>query len=217
MPAPRGRAPGGDPRGKDRGKMEGPKIGVLALQGAAREHLLMLERCGARGAAVKYPSELQTCDGLIIPGGESTAIGKLIVRDGFLDLLRERVAGGFPVFGTCAGLIVLARRVTEGEQPLLGVMDMLVRRNAYGRQVDSFEVDLEVRGIEEEERPFRAVFIRAPWIEEVGEGVEVLCSHRGRAVMARQGTLLAAAFHPELTDDPRIHRYFLDMVGRFGS
>jgi len=192
-------------------------VGVLALQGAVREHLKMLERCGARGTAVKYPSELLSCDGLIIPGGESTTIGRLIVRDGFLDLLRERVSAGLPVYGTCAGLIVLARRVTEGQQPLLGVMDILVRRNAYGRQVDSFEVDLRVRGIEEEERPFRAVFIRAPWIEEAEGGVEVLCTHQGRAVMARQGRLLAGAFHPELTDDPRIHRYFLGMVEEYRS
>lgn len=195
--------------------MSGTNIGVLALQGAAREHLEMLRRCGARGTAVKYPSELLSCDGLIIPGGESTTIGKLIVRDGFLDALRERAASDLPVFGTCAGLIVLARRVTEGDQPLLGLMDVLVRRNAYGRQVDSFEADLEVGGIDEGERPFRAVFIRAPWIEEASEGVEVMCTHRGRAVMARQGRFLACAFHPELTGDERIHRYFIHMVEEY--
>jgi len=187
-------------------------IGVLALQGAVREHLRMLERCGARGLAVKRPSELLSCDGLIIPGGESTTIGRLMARDGFLDALRERAQGGLPVFGTCAGLIMLAKRVTEGSQPLLGLMEITVRRNAYGRQVDSFEADLMVRGIEDEDRPFRAVFIRAPWIEEMGEGVEPLCFHRDRAVLARQGCMLAGAFHPELTDDPRIHRYFLRMV-----
>jgi 5'-phosphate synthase pdxT subunit len=195
--------------------MNGMKIGVLALQGAVREHLKMLERCGAQGMAVKYPSELLSCDGLIIPGGESTTIGKLIVRDGFLETLRERASEDLPIYGTCAGLIVLAKRVTEGNQPLLGLMDILVRRNAYGRQVDSFEADLAVRGIEEAERPFRAIFIRAPWIEETGEGVEVLCAHDDRAVMARQGRFLAGAFHPELTDDDRIHRYFLHMVEEY--
>jgi pyridoxal 5'-phosphate synthase pdxT subunit len=195
--------------------MSGTTIGVLALQGAVREHLEMLKRCGARGMAVKYPSELLSCDGLIIPGGESTTIGKLIVRDGFLDALRERASSDLPVFGTCAGLIVLARRVTEGDQPLLGLMDILVRRNAYGRQVDSFEADLRVGGIGEEERPFRAVFIRAPWIEEAGEGVEVMCSHRDRTVMARQGRFLASAFHPELTGDERIHSYFINMVEEY--
>lgn len=195
--------------------MSGSNIGVLALQGAVREHLKMLERCGARGTAVKYPSELLSCDGLIIPGGESTTIGKLIVRDGFLDVLRERAASELPVFGTCAGLIVLASRVTEGSQPLLGLMDILVRRNAYGRQVDSFEEDLQVKGIAEEERPFKAVFIRAPWIEEAGEGVEVMSSHRGHSVMARQGRFLVSAFHPELTGDDRIHRYFIHMVEEY--
>ncbi len=192
--------------------MSGGVIGVLALQGAVREHLRMLDACGARGRAVKRPSELLDCEGLIIPGGESTAIGLLIMRGGFLEALRETAVKGLPIFGTCAGLIMLARRVTEGSQPLLGLMDMTVRRNAYGRQVDSFEADLRVRGIEDEERPFRAVFIRAPWIEEMGEGVEPLCFHQGRAVLARQGHLLAGAFHPELTDDRRIHRYFLRMV-----
>ena len=195
--------------------MSGTTIGVLALQGAVREHLNMLERCGARGVEVKYPPELLSCDGLIIPGGESTTIGKLIVRDGFLDRLRERAAEGLPVFGTCAGLIVLARRVTEGEQPLLGLMDMVARRNAFGRQVDSFETDLEVAGIDQADRPFRAVFIRAPWIEETGEGVEVLSTCRDRVVMARQGRFLAGAFHPELTGDDRIHRYFIHMVEEY--
>ncbi len=185
---------------------------MLALQGAVREHLRMLEDCGAQGIAVKYPSELLACDGLIIPGGESTTIGKLIVRDGFLETLRKRASEDLPIYGTCAGLIVLARQVTEGNQPLLGLMDIVARRNAYGRQVDSFEDDLLIKGIQEEERPFRGVFIRAPWIEEVGPGVEVMCKHRGRMVMARQGRFLVSAFHPELTDDRRVHLYFLKMV-----
>ncbi len=187
-------------------------IGVLALQGAVREHLMMLENCGAQGIAVKYPSELFACDGLIIPGGESTTIGKLIVRDGFLEALRKRASEDLPVYGTCAGLIVLARQVTEGNQPLLGLMDIVVRRNAYGRQVDSFEDDLIIKGIQDEEKPFRGIFIRAPWIEEVGPDVEVLCEHKGKVVMARQDRFLVSAFHPELTDDRRVHLYFLDMV-----
>jgi 5'-phosphate synthase pdxT subunit len=191
------------------------KIGVLALQGAVREHLQMLARCGARGIPVKYPSELLSCEGLIIPGGESTTIGKLIVRNGFLDLLKKRAAEGLPIFGTCAGLIVLARQVTEGSQPLLGFMDIVAHRNAFGRQVDSFEADLRVTGIEEEEKAFRGVFIRAPWIEEVGEGVEVMSVWREKIVMARQERFLVAAFHPELTDDERIHRYFLRMVDEY--
>jgi len=192
--------------------MKKPTIGVLALQGAVREHLAMIERCGARGIPVKYPPELHLCQGLIIPGGESTTIGKLMTAHGFLEEIRALVEGGMPLYGTCAGLIMMARRLVEGDQPLLGLMDITVRRNAFGRQVDSFETDLELREVEEEERPFRAVFIRAPWIESVGPGVKVLGEYRGRAVMARQEGMLVTAFHPELTADDRVHRYFLQMV-----
>lgn len=200
--------------------MKKPTIGVLALQGAVREHQAMLERTGARGVALKYPSELHLCSGLIIPGGESTTIGKLMIACGFLEEIRELVGQGMPVYGTCAGLIMLANRLVEGDQPLLGLMDITARRNAYGRQVDSFEADLILKGIEDPGRPFRAVFIRAPWIEETGPGVEVLGEHVGRVVMARQDGMLVSAFHPELTGDDRIHRYFLrtlegtDMAGR---
>ncbi len=192
------------------------RIGVLALQGAVREHIRMLEAQGATGLAVKYPAQLDECQGLIIPGGESTTIGKLMTRHGFLEPLHRRIAEGMPVFGTCAGMIVLARDLVEGDQPLLGLMDIKVRRNAYGRQVDSFEDRLEVEGIDSGE-PFMGVFIRAPWIEEVGPEVRVLSKHRGRIVMARQGNILVAAFHPELTDDGRIHRYFLGMVNGNGT
>lgn len=192
--------------------MKKPTIGVLALQGAVREHLRMLERCGARGIGLKYPAELHLCQGLIIPGGESTAIGKLMAAYGFLDEVRELARGGMPVYGTCAGLIMLARRTAEGEQPLLGLMDITARRNAFGRQVDSFETDLAIRGIEDGSRPFRAVFIRAPWIEQAGPEVKVMGEFEGRAVIARQDGMLVSAFHPELTDDVRVHRYFLDMV-----
>lgn len=165
---------------------------------------------------MKYPAELHLCSGLIIPGGESTTIGKLMIACGFLEEVKELVRQGMPVYGTCAGLIVLARRLVEGDQPLLGLMDITARRNAYGRQVDSFEVDLRIEGIEDQERPFRAVFIRAPWIEEVGPAVSVLGEHNGRAVIAREDGMLVSAFHPELTGDERIHRYFLRMVEETG-
>lgn len=193
-------------------EMKKPTIGVLALQGAVREHLWMIERCGARGIPVKYPPELHLCQGLIIPGGESTTMGKLMTAYGFLEEIRALVESGVPLYGTCAGLIMMARRLVEGDQPLLGLMDITVRRNAFGRQVDSFETDLRLREVEKEERPFRAVFIRAPWIESVGPGVRVLGEFEGRAVMARQENMLVTAFHPELTDDRRVHSYFLQMV-----
>jgi 5'-phosphate synthase pdxT subunit len=192
--------------------MKKPTIGVLALQGAVREHLRMLEECGARGVAVKYPAELQLCQGLILPGGESTAIGKLMSAYGFINEIISLHRVGVPLYGTCAGLILMARRITEGDQPLLGLMDITAQRNAFGRQVDSFETDLAVKEIEDPSRPFRAIFIRAPWIEETGPEVTVLGEFDGRVVMARQDGMLVSAFHPELTGDDRVHRYFLDMV-----
>jgi 5'-phosphate synthase pdxT subunit len=192
--------------------MKKPTIGVLALQGAFREHLHILERTGARGVAVKYPDELHLCEGLIIPGGESTTIGKLMMEYGFLEELRGLAAEGMPLFGTCAGLIMLARRLDRGDQPLLGLMDITVRRNAFGRQVDSFETDILLADIERPQEPFQAVFIRAPWIEETGPQVKVLGRLREKAVLARQDEMLVCAFHPELTRDTRIHRYFLAMI-----
>jgi len=191
--------------------MKKPTIGVLALQGAVREHLQILEGCGARGVALKYPAELQLCEGLIIPGGESTTIGKLIVACGFLDELRALSRAGIPIYGTCAGLIVMAQRITEGDQPLLGLMDITARRNAFGRQVDSFETDLIIEDIAKKPG-FRAVFIRAPWIDEVGAEVKVMGEFGGKVVMAREDGMLVSAFHPELTGDDRVHRYFLSMV-----
>lgn len=162
--------------------------------------------------AVKWPEELNDLDGLIIPGGESTTIGKLMVKYGFVSAIREAYEAGLAIYGTCAGLIMLAKRVSEGDQPLLALMDVEVKRNAFGRQVDSFEEDLRVRELGDE--PFRAVFIRAPWIEKaLASNVEVLAECRGRIVGARQGRLLATAFHPELTDDTRVHDYFLSMIG----
>ncbi|OFW55683.1 MAG: glutamine amidotransferase subunit PdxT [Candidatus Solincola sediminis] len=192
--------------------MKKPTIGVLALQGAFREHLQMIERIGARGIAIKYPAELHLCQGLVIPGGESTTIGKLMIEYGFLEGIRDLVREGMPVFGTCAGLIMLAKRLDEGDQPLLGLMDITVRRNAFGRQVDSFETELYLEGIEEADNPYKAVFIRAPWIEDTGPEVKVLGRFEGKPVIARQDGMLVCAFHPELTKDSRIHRHFLKMV-----
>ncbi len=196
--------------------MKKPTIGVLALQGAVREHLQMIEACGARGVALKYPAELHLCDGLIIPGGESTTIGKLMVACGFLEEVRTLGGKGVPMYGTCAGLIIMAQRITEGDQPLLGLMDITARRNAFGRQVESFETDLLIEEIAENPTPFRAVFIRAPWIDEAGPGVKVMGEFGGKAVMAREDGMLVSAFHPELAGDDRVHRYFLSMVQEAG-
>ena len=189
------------------------KIGVLALQGAFREHILSIEALDAHAVAVRLPHQLDECDGLIIPGGESTAISKLMASYGFYEPIRERHAAGMAVWGTCAGAILIAKEIVDGirDQRGLDLMDIVVRRNAYGRQVDSFEADLEFKHVGE---AFRGVFIRAPWIERVGEGVEVLAEHEGHIVAARQGDLMASTFHPELTGDPRIHRYFVETVVR---
>ena len=186
------------------------RVGVLALQGNFREHLATLERCGADAGEVRTTDDLEQVHGLIIPGGESTTVGKLMARYGLDRAIRERVAGGMPLFGTCMGLIVMAREIEGSDQLRLGLMDVTVRRNAFGRQVDSFECDLDVAGISPP--PVRAVFIRAPYITRVGQDVEVLATFEGKAVLARQGNLLGAAFHPELTEETRIHRLFLDLV-----
>ena len=186
------------------------RIGVLALQGAFIEHEKMLTHLGAQPVEVRLPEQLDDLDGLIIPGGESTTIGKLATDFHLMEPLR-RFASARPTWGTCAGLIFLARDVGVA-QPLLGLMDLQVERNAFGRQVDSFEADLEVPALGE--APFPAVFIRAPLIEDVGPGVEVLARlPDGQVVAARQGHLLVTAFHPELTGDDRFHRLFLEMVG----
>jgi len=185
------------------------KIGVLALQGAVAEHIRSIELAGGEGVAVKRTEQLDEIGGLIIPGGESTTIGKLMRKYGFIDAVRGFAAAGKPVFGTCAGLIVLAERLTGDEEPHLQLMNMTVARNAFGRQRESFETDLPVKGIE---TPLRAVFIRAPLITEVGTDVEVLSVYKDEIVTARQGHLLAASYHPELTDDYRLHGLFLDMA-----
>ncbi|MFZ5646968.1 MAG: pyridoxal 5'-phosphate synthase glutaminase subunit PdxT [Bacillota bacterium] len=184
-------------------------IGVLALQGAFREHEKMLRACGdgIETRQVRLPQQLEGIDRLVIPGGESTTMGKLMIEFGLLDPIREIAKKGMPIFGTCAGLIMLAKDIAGSEQPRLGLMDMSVERNAFGRQVHSFEDDLEIPCLGPE--PFRGVFIRAPYILEVKPGVEVLSKYEGMIVCARQGRLLAAAFHPELTADTRMHEYFL--------
>jgi 5'-phosphate synthase pdxT subunit len=184
------------------------KAGVLALQGDFREHAAMFAEAGATPVLVRTPEELATVDCLAIPGGESTTISKLARRFELVEPIRARASGGMPVFGTCAGMIVMAAEVDGGE-PLLSIMDIGVVRNAYGRQVDSFESDVEVAGV----GPVRAVFIRAPQVDRVGEGVEILAEHAGVPVLVRQGKLLAAAFHPEIAGDPRLHRAVLDSAG----
>lgn len=186
------------------------KIGVLALQGAVAEHIKMIEAAGAEGVVVKKTEQLADLDGIIIPGGESTTIGKLMREYGFIEAIRSfNTDEGKPVFGTCAGLIILADEIVGNEQAHLGLMNMKVERNAFGRQRESFETELAIKGINER---VRAVFIRAPLIKEVGPEVDVIAKHNGEIVAARQGSLLAASFHPELTDDYRMHAYFLDMV-----
>ncbi len=187
------------------------RVGVLALQGAFAEHEKALRELGAEATEVRLPEELEGLEGLIVPGGESTTIGKLAVAYGLVEPLRQLAGRGFPIWGTCAGMILLARGIRgNDDQPLIGAMDIVVRRNAFGRQVDSFECDLPVSGIAG--GPLRAVFIRAPYITRVNDGVAVLAATAGKIVLARQGNLLAAAFHPELTEDTRIHRMFLDLV-----
>lgn len=186
------------------------KIGVLALQGAFIEHEKTLKALGAQTAQVRLPAHLNDLDGLIIPGGESTTIGKLAVAYGLIDPLRD-FAATHPTWGTCAGMIFLAKNIGIDRQPILGLMNIEVNRNAFGRQIDSFEADLDIRGLTG--GPFHAVFIRAPVATAAGDGVDVLARlDEQRIVAAQQGHLLATAFHPELTDDSRLHQYFLDMV-----
>ena len=192
----------------------GPAVGVLSLQGDVVEHFRALESAGARPLRVRLPDELDQVDGLIIPGGESTTMWKLAVIFEMMEPLRKRISGGMPVFGSCAGMIMLADRLLDGiaGQETLGGIDMTVRRNAFGRQVDSFEADIPLTGVPGP--ALRAVFIRAPWVEDTGPDVEILGADpgTGRIVAVRQGPALATAFHPELTGDLRVHKLFVDMV-----
>lgn len=186
-------------------------IGVLALQGDVREHEVALAACGVTSVQVRTLAQLNAIDGLIIPGGESTTIARLLLAFDLMEPLRERIRSGLPVWGTCAGAILLANEVSDLDRSPIGVMDMFVERNAFGRQIDSFEADLDVAGVEG--GPVHAVFIRAPIIRRTGDGVEVLAAlPDGRVVAAREGRLLATAFHPELTGDRRLHALFIDMV-----
>jgi 5'-phosphate synthase pdxT subunit len=194
-----------------------PRVGVLALQGDVREHLQALAGLGVEAVGVRRPSELAAVDALVLPGGESTTMAKLARTFEVLEPLRQRVTAGLPVLGTCAGMILLADRVEDGVegQETVGGLDITVRRNAFGRQVDSFEEDLRVTGVE---GPVHAVFIRAPWVEQVGDGVEVLARVEagpaaGRIVAVRQGALMATSFHPEVGGDSRIHALFLSGAG----
>jgi 5'-phosphate synthase pdxT subunit len=193
------------------------KIGVLALQGAFIEHEKMLQRLGVEAVEVRLPKDLEGCAGVIIPGGESTTIGKLAVQYNLIEPLRKMAQAGKPLWGTCAGMIFMAKAVErEGrDQPLLGLMDVTVERNAFGRQVDSFEANISIKGVDGD-KPFHAIFIRAPLIEAVGNDVEVLArvekDDREVIVAARQGNLLATSFHPELSNDDRFHRYFVKMA-----
>ena len=191
-----------------------PLIGVLALQGDVREHVRALGAAGARATTVRRPDELESVDGLIIPGGESTTLWRLATSFDMMEPLRKMLSAGLPAFGSCAGMIMLADRLVDGVpgQQTFGGIDMAVRRNAFGRQVDSFESDITLTSMAGP--PLRAVFIRAPWVEQAGDEVEILGTDEraGRIVAVRQGPLLATSFHPELTGDPRIHQLFVDIV-----
>ena len=196
--------------------MSQPTVGVFALQGDVREHLQLLESQGARALAVRRPAELDQCDGLVLPGGESTTMAKLARTFDLFDPIRKRLDDGMPALGTCAGMILLADRILDGivGQETFGGLDVTVRRNAFGRQVDSFEGPIAYEGLEE---PVHAVFIRAPWVEEIGDGVEVLArvadgAAAGRIVAVRHEHLVATSFHPEVGGDARVHRQFLDLI-----
>lgn len=188
------------------------RVGVLALQGAFIEHEKVLKNLGCETVQVKKREQLDGIDGLIIPGGESTTIGKLMNEFQLTDRIKEIAESGIPIFGTCAGLILMAKEIVASDQPRLGLMNITAHRNAFGRQVDSFETDLEIEGLDGE--PFKAVFIRAPYIKEVKNGVEVLSRVGDKIVLVRERNFLAAAFHPELTDDDRIHNLFLEQIKR---
>lgn len=185
------------------------KVGVLSLQGAVEEHLEMIKRCGFEGIKVKTVGDLEKVDRLIIPGGESTAIGKLAKIYGLDREIIKKGREGVPIFGTCAGMILLANKVVGNEQIRFNLIDIVVERNAFGRQVDSFEVDLKIKIEDFSRKPFKAVFIRAPYIKKAGREVKVLAEFKGKIVMARQKNILVSSFHPELTNDLRVHKYFL--------
>ncbi|MGI5892458.1 MAG: pyridoxal 5'-phosphate synthase glutaminase subunit PdxT [Bacillota bacterium] len=185
------------------------KVGILALQGAFREHEQMLQKLGVETAQIRLPKHLENIDALVIPGGESTTIGKLMVAYELGDPIKEKAAMGMPVFGTCAGMIMLAKEIAGLKQYSLDLMDICVVRNGFGRQVDSFEAELDLADLE---KPFTGVFIRAPYVSSVKDNVRILGSIDDKIIMVQQGNLLGAAFHPELTHDTRVHEYFLNMI-----
>ena len=195
-----------------RGPARRPRVGVLALQGAFREHVEALTDAGADPVQVRLPADLEGIDALVIPGGESTAMRRLLDHAQLREPIASLARRGAPLFGTCAGMILLAKRITDGEDPVFPFLDVAIRRNAFGRQLDSFETDLDVAALGD--TPLHAVFIRAPVVEEAGPGVDVLArDDRGRPVAVRQGRVLATAFHPELTADRRFHRLLVSMIG----
>ena len=185
------------------------KIGILDLQGSVKEHYDALKKCGVEVTLVKFPRDLDDINGLIIPGGESTTIGKLMNKYGFDKAIKRRHSGGMLIYGTCAGAILLAKEIIGSKQLKLGLMDISIKRNDYGRQVDSFEVELDIF-----DKPFKGVFIRAPVIDAVHNGCKIIGELEGKPVLIEQGNLLASTFHPELTDDLRIHKYFVEMVDK---
>lgn len=196
------------------GAAKKPRIGIIAMQGDYDAHLHAVEAAGGTAFLARTPDEVEQADALILPGGESTTIGKLMARFGLDAAIRRAHAAGKPIYGTCAGMILLSREIVRGEkrggQPTLGLMDISVARNAFGRQVDSFEANIDVpEAVAEGGKPVRGVFIRAPYVEKAGPDVRILACHDGKAVLARQGNVLASAFHPELTGDTRIHEFFL--------
>ena len=199
--------------GNPKSQIRNPKsllVGVLAVQGAVEKHVRMLERCGVRAVPVRFPAELDEVQGLVIPGGESTTVGKLMARYGLDAKIIERAKEGMPIFGTCTGMILLAKKIVNSDQQRLGLMDATVLRNAFGRQVDSFEADLDIECIGSP--AFRAVFIRAPYAVEANSSTCVLARCEDKIVLLRQDGILACAFHPELTEDTRVHEYFIEMV-----
>jgi 5'-phosphate synthase pdxT subunit len=185
------------------------KIGVLAMQGAFQKHLDMVEKIGANGIEIRTSDDLDSIDGLIIPGGESTVIAKLLIKNDIINPILERVKSGMGIFGTCAGMILLAKKAEESNQPLLNLMNITVKRNAYGRQQESFEASLKIKTFNE---PFPGIFIRSPKITEYSKEIEILGEFEGVPVLAKEGKLLTCSFHPELTGDTRIHQLFLEMI-----
>jgi len=187
-----------------------PTVGLLAMQGAFKKHGEIINSLGNKTLEVRKPEQLEQIDGIIIPGGESTTIYKMLQKSGLFDTLKDKIENGLPVLGTCAGIILLAQRISNSDQPRLGVLNVTVERNSYGRQTESFETELEIKGLDN--TPVTGIFIRAPKIKETGHGVEILSEFAGSPVLVKQDNIVAATFHPELTNDKRIHKLFTDIL-----